>query len=223
MGEQMEHAKERNKKHDSLYRGGKEASLFAVAPYIFQFSSPSSFSDWYLDHGWGDSWGILLKSSWPLPEMHKHFRRFLMVNTEDGQNLYFRFYDPRVLKIFLPTCDAQQLREFFGPIDYFLLEDEDPAYAIRYWHENGQLKMQKKRLEELVQRFAPPGAEADNKVPELVGVETMAGSSTATFVQPVAPANPKKEEFTRQPPLVKPEQSNNDEPPKPKTKWNMFD
>ena len=142
MGDRINEAKELNPIHDSLYRGGSDASLSAVAPYIFRFGDSQSFSTWYMESGWGDSWGVLLKCSLPMPEVHRHFRKFLLVKTEDDRELYFRFYDPRVLRIFLPTCDAAQIREFFGPVDYFVLEDEDPASAMRFWHENGVLKSQ---------------------------------------------------------------------------------
>src|SRR5436190_8927324 len=137
----LDEAKARNKAHDCLYRGASIQTLISVAPYIFQFAWGTPFANWYAHEGWGKSWGLLVKSSWPMPELHKHFRQFLKVQTEAGQSLYFRFYDPRVLRTFLPTCNAQQLRDFFGQaIDYFIVEDEDPAYAIRFWHENGILK-----------------------------------------------------------------------------------
>jgi len=64
-----------------------------------------------------------------------------MVKTEDGEQLYFRFYDPRVLRVFLPTCDERQLRDFFGPIDYFLCESEEPASGLVFSLRNGELKV----------------------------------------------------------------------------------
>jgi len=141
MNEYMSTAQELNKQYDSLYRGGVEESLSEVAPYIFIFPKNSEFSNWYINSGWGDSWGILLKSSLSLPELHKHFRKFLMVQTEDGDELYFRFYDPRVLRIFLPTCNAQQLTQFFGPVQYFFVE-QDTDTGLQFWLENGNLRQQ---------------------------------------------------------------------------------
>jgi hypothetical protein len=150
MGIKMEEAMQLESAYDSLYRGRSEENLAAVAPYIFRFASGSPFGEWYTENGWGDSWGILLKSSWPMHELHKHFRKFLLVKTEEGKELYFRFYDPRVLRIFLPTCDETQIREFFGPVDYFIVEDEDPAYALKFWHENAVLKTQRLGKEVLI-------------------------------------------------------------------------
>ena len=46
-----------------------------------------------------------------------------MVNSEEtGEEVYFRFYDPRVLRVFLPTCSVRQKAELFGEIRSFLLE-----------------------------------------------------------------------------------------------------
>ncbi|HEY2399507.1 MAG TPA: S1 RNA-binding domain-containing protein, partial [Steroidobacteraceae bacterium] len=41
---------------------------------------------------------------------------------EQGKRLLFRFYDPRVLRPFLPSCEAGQMREMFGPVEHFAVE-----------------------------------------------------------------------------------------------------
>jgi len=135
----METAQKLNPAHDSLYRGRSEEALAMVAPYLFTYGEDSEFAGWLASSGWGHSWGVYLYAEASLAELHHHFRKFLLVQTEDGQELYFRFYDPRVLRIFLPTCDAAQLREFFGPVNYFMMEDEDPAQAIVFYQIDGQL------------------------------------------------------------------------------------
>jgi hypothetical protein len=56
----------------------------------------------------------------------------LEVQTPDGPKRFFRYYDPRVLRNFLPTCDAAQLREMFGPVDRFDLEAPDSSSLLRY-------------------------------------------------------------------------------------------
>ncbi len=72
-------------------------------------------------------------------DLHRHFRHFLIVKDESGRKLYFRFYDPRVLRVFLPTCTKTQLREFFGPVEVFVLEDENPTNALVFSLEDGVL------------------------------------------------------------------------------------
>jgi hypothetical protein len=85
----------------------------------------SHFADWVVEHGAGNSWGIVLQSDKEAEVIYRHLRKFLIVTTEEGKELYFRFYDPRVLRVFLPTCDTEQLLEFFGPVEAFILEDEE--------------------------------------------------------------------------------------------------
>lgn len=124
----------------SLYKGRSEELLTTVAPYLFPYKNNTEFGSWLMDRGWGNAWGIFIVSKGTLDELHKHFRKFLMVQTEEGQELYFRFYDPRVLRIFLPTCDNTQLRDFFGPIQSFIVEDVDPNKLLQFSYDGMQLK-----------------------------------------------------------------------------------
>jgi hypothetical protein len=148
--DEMENAKQQNPHFDSLYRGRSEENLASVAPYLFEVTKGENFEKWYFEKGWGDSWGILAYSPESMKHLHKHFRKFLMVKTEEGEELYFRFYDPRVLRIFLPTCNQDQLKEFFGPVSYYICEDEDPAYGIMYSLENSALKTNRLTKEEII-------------------------------------------------------------------------
>lgn len=133
-------AKELNQNFASLYSGVSEVNLSPVAPFIFSVETDIEFSKWYFEKGWGDSWGVLVYSSEEMKALVKHFRKFLMVKTEVGQELYFRFYDPRVLRIFLPTCDKEQLEEIFDAVDYFICEDENPDFGLVFSLTKGSLE-----------------------------------------------------------------------------------
>jgi hypothetical protein len=52
-------------------------------------------------------------------DLFAYFRGLVTVETEDGESLFFRFHDPRVLSVFLPTCSSEQLTEVFGPVSEF--------------------------------------------------------------------------------------------------------
>lgn len=54
--------------------------------------------------GWGHAWGIFViaQTDVTLEVLFKHFRTLLRVNDEQKRTLVFRFYDPRVLRIYLP-------------------------------------------------------------------------------------------------------------------------
>lgn len=125
-----------------LYAGSAEETLSHVAPYLFTLAKPT-FVDWLLTEGWGQSWGLFVVAETEPQALYQHLRRFLYVRPTDGPALYFRFYDPRALRLFLPTCDTDQLKAFFGPVRYFITEDEDDDYALNFWLEQGKLQQER--------------------------------------------------------------------------------
>ena len=147
--ENLEIARELNADNKSLYLVKEYDPLLEVSPYLFTVNKNASFVDWFFKEGWNQSWGTLLFSDSIFEHVYNHFRRFLMIKTETGEELYFRFYDPRVLRIFLPTCDEEQLREFFGPVLSFVCEDEDTNFALIFSFEKRVLKTQRITKENL--------------------------------------------------------------------------
>jgi hypothetical protein len=107
-----------------LYQGRAATELAAVAPYLVNLGATDRVFDWLWEQGWGESWGIFLWSLVSPDTLRAHFRRLTMVADDAGARLLFRFYDPRVLGAFLPTCDAAQLREMFGPVQRLMLEQD---------------------------------------------------------------------------------------------------
>jgi hypothetical protein len=105
-----------------LYQGAAATELAAVAPYLVGLGTTNRVFDWIWANGWGESWGIFVWSLVSAEVLRAHFRRLTMVRTLDGSRLLFRFYDPRVLPLFLQTCDAAQLREMFGPVERYVVE-----------------------------------------------------------------------------------------------------
>jgi len=85
-----------------------------------------------VERGWGRAFGIYLASRAGLHALRRHLRSLLEVRSPERTRLFFRYYDPRVLRSFLPTCDAAQLRELFGPIERFDLEAPDGTELVRF-------------------------------------------------------------------------------------------
>jgi len=115
-----------------LYLGEKAVELATVAPYLLELKREDPFTQWVLNNGLGKSWGIFLQSSAPFKELHRHFRKFLMVYDEKGTPLYFRFYDPRVLRAYLPTCNESELQTVFGPVTQFYVEGKEENQLIEF-------------------------------------------------------------------------------------------
>ena len=60
--------------------------------------------------------------------------------------MLFRYYDPRVLRKFLPTCTPEQIAAFFGPADSVLIENEDGTELLRFRLVNEGLKLEKRQF-----------------------------------------------------------------------------
>lgn len=106
-----------------LYSGRLPRELEMVAPHIVELLPGHRFAERLLDEGWGRSWGIFARIDDPTA-LRPHLRKFLKVKDEQGRRMLFRFYDPRVLNAFVPSCTAEELGAFFGPVSAFVAEDE---------------------------------------------------------------------------------------------------
>jgi Domain of unknown function (DUF4123) len=136
-----------NKSGLSLFYEKGEKIFSNAGPYLFKYDNSTEFAKWLYEGGWGNFWSIFIETSLNFDNLLRHFRRFLIVKTEDKEQLYFRFYDPRVLKIFLPTCERDQILEFFGDIKSFFVEGITREEVIRYRHQDGILQEEKMTTE----------------------------------------------------------------------------
>lgn len=100
-----------------LYEGDLVDRYRNCAPYLARFDA--SLYKWLLKWLADDPWGIVFTSAKDMDALAKHFRRSIIVRDTRGRRLLFRFYDPRVLRAFLPTCKPKELAEFYGPVDEF--------------------------------------------------------------------------------------------------------
>jgi hypothetical protein len=107
-----------------LYDGDLPLEFRRVAPHLLRLERSAEETVEILELGWGDAWGVFCQSASPLDALKSHFRQFLTVRDEGGRTFFFRFFDPRVLRVYLPTCTPPELDEIFGPVEAFLLEGD---------------------------------------------------------------------------------------------------
>lgn len=110
-----------------LYRGKLPPRLEDAAPWLVALPRGHAASGQILERIWGGACGVLLSTSLPSKELRRHLRRFLLAQTERGQVLLFRYYDPRVLRVYVPTLTADEAKEFFGGISTWLAEGVEPG------------------------------------------------------------------------------------------------
>ncbi len=131
---------------ECLYTGEIKPDLAETAPYLVRLDPKSEFTEWVFAEGWGKHWGVFAVAPVDFRSFRKHLRKFLIVYDSTTKPLYFRYYDPRVLRTFLPTCEEGELQEFFGPAATWLVEDEDPGAMLRFQAAAGKLVTYKDKL-----------------------------------------------------------------------------
>jgi len=107
----------------SLYRGRAEHEQWNVAPYLVKVDE--RLLDWIVTNLWKKPWGIFALAEGDLKTLRRHFRRFLMVEDPEGEAMYFRYYDPRILAAFLPPSTAAELKTLFGPVKGYAVGDPE--------------------------------------------------------------------------------------------------
>ncbi|MEP7281388.1 MAG: DUF4123 domain-containing protein [Rubrivivax sp.] len=121
-----------------LYSGALPRELERVAPQLVELLPDHRLTQRLIDAGWGRAWGVFVKIDDPSNLRH-HLRRFLEVQDEEGRRLVFRYYDPRVLRAYLPSCTPEELDTLFGPLDAYLAEGADGDALIEFSRRGAQL------------------------------------------------------------------------------------
>lgn len=126
--------------HYCLRSGELDADMLALAPYLVFLPEGHEFTTQVFDEGSGNNWGIFAHSASSMIEMRKHFHDLLTVYTEAGNAMYFRYFDPRVIRRFLPTCNGGELKTFFGKSEALFAESDSGESLVRYTVADGKLE-----------------------------------------------------------------------------------
>ena len=124
-----------------MFNGELPEELRAVSPHLVRLTD-NELSRWIVTNCWNKSWGIFIASSIPTPSVRLHFRKISKASASGGQKLFFRYFDPRVLRVFLPTCSPFQLKQIIGDLDCIYLEDGKTVDPVVFY-----LKKHKHRLD----------------------------------------------------------------------------
>ena len=115
----------------TLFEGPLARELQSYGPLLVPIDPESEYLESWARR-WGDNAGILLVARRDRVSVRAHLREIFVVQDETGQEHFFRFYDPRVLRAYLPTCTAEETRTFFGPITRMIVESADATQILRY-------------------------------------------------------------------------------------------
>jgi hypothetical protein len=132
-----------------LYSGKLPPTLEQKAPHLVQLLPGHRLTDRLLGDSWGESWGVLLTID-DASNLRHHLRKLLRVTVPGRRPLLFRFYDPRVLHAYLPTCTPDELAQVFGPIASFFVEGDGGGTLTEFALEAGRLRRTELPLADVV-------------------------------------------------------------------------
>lgn len=115
-----------------LFAGELADPLARAAPYLCVLGPDDALFRAWRDEGWGRSWGITFRSAAALSALRRQFRKNLQAMLPDGTIGLFRFYDPRVWRTYLPTCQPDDLGTWFALVEEYQVESEDGLGSVRY-------------------------------------------------------------------------------------------
>jgi len=115
-----------NVKYKSLFEGTMDIQSFVVSGFLVECKKDSLLFQWLTTEAWGNSSCIFFTSKSSFEELFHHFQQFNRVKLEDDKVVLFRYYDPRVLRKLLPEYNEIELDTFFGDVQSFFAESEDP-------------------------------------------------------------------------------------------------
>jgi uncharacterized protein DUF4123 len=123
-------------RYSCLYEGKLNYELTLAAPYIVRLEKDADFTRELIQQAWGNSWGIFAITYAPttLLAVRRNCRKIAYVLDAESKKYVFRYYDPRVFRIYLPTCDALETAKVFGPVTEYVIEGENPQQLHRFIH-----------------------------------------------------------------------------------------
>jgi|GEM_PF-1911482 len=86
----------------------------AVAPFLVKIKTMDEFVRWCIGEGLHRHWMLFFTSAdLHVSDLRLHFKRFSLVQAPDGKYYFFRYYDPRVLAVFLAESEQRERVDFF--------------------------------------------------------------------------------------------------------------
>jgi len=119
-----------------LFEGEHAQTLSTHAAYLVHLVQGEPLLATLVQRGWGHSWGVYLTSNQPFDALLAQLRRRVWVRDVGGKTLYFRFFDPRVLRTTLAAMDPAESSDFLGLVSSYMVE-ADPPEAMLCWSMEG--------------------------------------------------------------------------------------
>jgi hypothetical protein len=106
----------------SLFKGCGAVGMEDYAPYLIPIDPETDFIEQFCART-EENIGIFVTSTAKPVVIFRHLREIFVVQDEGGQEYFFRFYDPRVLRRYWETCEPAEQKELLGPLSGFAIPD----------------------------------------------------------------------------------------------------
>jgi hypothetical protein len=113
-------------------RYARVEETLAQSPYLVTLPPEAKLLDVVVKDGWGRGWGFCFTSGAEFDELRLHWRSYVMLRSERGREITFRFWDPRVMRAILPAMPPAEAREFLGPVSRVIVEGDHPGAATEF-------------------------------------------------------------------------------------------
>jgi hypothetical protein len=97
-------------------------------------------------NGLGQSWGIFPRSPEEQARLRQRLRTFNHAKLPDGRVVVFRWWNPRVFRVYFPTCDADELKLWFAGVVEYVCENANGVGFSIYRNRNGILAQARAEL-----------------------------------------------------------------------------
>jgi hypothetical protein len=100
-------------------------ALAATAVYLLPIDPDKMPVAQFIGRRLGKHQFIFLQADASIGDLTEHFSGLLKAMDENGNLFNFRYHDPRILRVYLPTCTEEEKHIFYGPAQIFWAEDRD--------------------------------------------------------------------------------------------------
>lgn len=105
----------------------------AASPHLIELTPTDPLSRAWRTGGWGRNWGVLLSSRADLRTVKLRLKRFTQARLPDGSGpVLFRFWDPRVMRIYMPLLQPDEVEGWFTDIDRWIVATADGKGSLRF-------------------------------------------------------------------------------------------
>ena len=121
-------------KYDCLIDGKLSYEMAIAAPYIVRLERGHPQTIEIIKKGWGNSWGIFAITYPPASfiNIRHNCKKMAKVVLPNKKKAFFRYYDPRVMRPYLPTCTTDEAQQVFGHVSEYIMEGEAPGTIHRF-------------------------------------------------------------------------------------------